>query len=41
LFSQQGETMQCAVLKEDEHVQTETKTAAVSIFGFPTKKTKK
>jgi len=29
--------MQCAVSK-DEHVQTETKTAAISIFGFKKKK---
>jgi len=33
-FSEQGETMECAVWK-DEHKQTET---AVSFFGFPTRK---
>jgi len=43
LFSEQEETMQCAVLK-DEHEQTETETA-VSVFslnrncGFGLKKT--
>jgi len=39
LFSDQGETMQCAVWK-DELEQTESKTAAVSIFGFPKKRKK-
>jgi len=36
LFSEQGETLQWAVWK-DEHEQTETKTA-ISFFVYPTKK---
>jgi len=35
LFSEQGQTMQCAVWK-DEHEQTEIETA-ISFFSFPKK----
>jgi len=40
LFSEQAETMQCAAWK-DEHEQTETKTAAVSVFNLKNKQTTK